>query len=1614
MPSRQGHFIPSAVSPTWNPGPRRGLVLCGVTCVLACVPTVWGQSDPVCNRVISADVAALDQAFFWNRLGAAQPQGMIFALIEDLVPLDGGTIGPGNVRLRSGKRPRPLVLRMNVGDCLQVHFQNLLSPVRAHANQPATRDASVHVIGMQLVTSIMDDGSHVGVNGSSLVAPGGSATYTFYAEREGPFVLYSAGATIGGNGNGGTLSAGLFGAVNVQPQGAEWYRSQVAAADIIHAATGTTPAGHPLIDYDAVYPTGHALAGRPVFRMLDDNLKIRHSDLTAIITGPGRGSFPAGTYRPNPIYPNRDQAFREFTIIYHDEIEASQAFDVFKDPVMGYTLDSVQDSFAINYGTAGIGAEILANRYGVGPMWDCTECKYEEFFLSAWAIGDPAMVVDIPANAGANPGGLPAPGPKATKALYPDDPSNVYHSYIGDHVKQRILHGGSQEHHIHHLHAHQWTHTPDSDNSAYLDSQAIGPGTSWTLEIPYRGTGNRNQVVGDSIFHCHFYPHFAQGMWALWRSHDVFEEGTELGADGRAVAGARALPDAEIAGGTPIPAVVPIPGLVMAPMPQADVDIVQVPGLPGGQVQVTGSGNPGYPFFIPGIHGHRPPHPPLDSIDDGGLQRHVISGGEAYHIETRLDFTKELESVSAIPLAETGEPVELAAMDYHAQRLHASFTTDGAAGAFVTNGLPPVAGAPYAEPCIDDAGNAIGSMRMYKAADIQLDAVLNKSGWHFPQMRMLALWEDVAPTLSASKPPEPLFFRANSDDCIEYRLTNLVPNYYELDDFQVRTPTDVLGQHIHLVKFDVTSSDGSGNGWNYEDASFSPDEVRERVRAIRAHNNCVPGDPRDGTFACPVAEPHPFFGEGPGGAWIGAQTTVQRWYADDVLNLDGEDRTLRTVFTHDHFGPSTHQQAGLYAGLVIEPYGSTWRHPETGVMMGARGDGGPTGFRADILTVDPADSYREFLVEFADSQLAYLPGNNGFPDPTAAVLPPGVKVDDETGTATCPGGAPPPCPEAVSDIGTEIMSVNYRNEPLEVRVLDPVTGLEASGDAGDSSHAFRSIARANPSVNVQPTYYPPLTSGVEDTDPFTPLLRAYENDNVQMRMLVGAHTDVHNFSVHGIKWLFEPSDANSGYRNSQPMGISEHFEFLFKIPPSDGPEAVADYLYQPDSGFDGLKHTGLWGILRAYDGDVALRGDLLPLPNNPEGRAPFVNAADFNGVCPVTAPIRQYDVTATTAQQALPAHTLIYNHRATGGGPIDDPEAMLYVRTEDLDENLRLLPGVAVEPLILRAAAGDCIEVTLRNTLDPNAAPFTGGNNASTDVGLHPQLVSYDVASDDGANVGLNPKQTIGPGQSRTYRWYAGSIEVNSDGTRTAVPVEYGATNLMPSDGVEQVARGMIGALIIEPQGSSWVEDAGSRASATVTKADGSSFRDFVLMFQDTVRLRSAAGFDLSKHQTAINYRTEPMWNRFGYDPAVTTAKQTNNLDFATSLSNAQVGGDPVTPIFTAEAGIPVRFRVLHPGGIAPHVFQIHGHVWQETPYVNDSTEIGDNPLSEWKGATMGHGPSNHFDAVPQHGAGGRFAVPGDYLYRAFTADEFDAGIWGIFRVTPTADACSNDAECDD
>ena len=93
---------------------------------------------------------------------------------------------------------------------------------------------------------------------------------------------------------------------------------------------------------------------------------------------------------------------------------------------------------------------------------------------------------------------------------------------------------------------------------------------------------------------------------------------------------------------------------------------------------------------------------------------------------------------------------------------------------------------------------------------------------------------------------------------------------------------------------------------------------------------------------------------------------------------------------------------------------------------------------------------------------------------------------------------------------------------------------------------------------------------------------------------------------------------------------------------------------------------------------------------------------------------------------------------------------------------------------------------------------------------------------------------------------------------------------------------------------------------------------------------------------------------------------------------------------------------MVHPSGhTQAHVFELHGHPWLEIPYVNNSTQIGNNTTSEWFGTRGGHGPSDHFDALVKDGAGGGFGITGDYFYRSYSGPRMDAGMWGVLRVLP-------------
>src|SRR5690606_24086149 len=129
------------------------------------------QAEIACTRTLTANVVAIDQPLMFNRLGAQNVNGMVYALERDVINTDtkkpltmGGAAVRGKVQLRPDKRPRPLVLRIAAGDCLQINLRNLLTdaanprnndvprPLRV-SGQEADRTAGLHVAGTQAAAS---------------------------------------------------------------------------------------------------------------------------------------------------------------------------------------------------------------------------------------------------------------------------------------------------------------------------------------------------------------------------------------------------------------------------------------------------------------------------------------------------------------------------------------------------------------------------------------------------------------------------------------------------------------------------------------------------------------------------------------------------------------------------------------------------------------------------------------------------------------------------------------------------------------------------------------------------------------------------------------------------------------------------------------------------------------------------------------------------------------------------------------------------------------------------------------------------------------------------------------------------------------------------------------------------------------------------------------------------------------------------------------------------------------------------------------------------------------------------------------------------------------------
>lgn len=538
---------------------------------------------------------------------------------------------------------------------------------------------------------------------------------------------------------------------------------------------------------------------------------------------------------------------------------------------------------------------------------------------------------------------------------------------------------------------------------------------------------------------------------------------------------------------------------------------------------------------------------------------------------------------------------------------------------------------------------------------------------------------------------------------------------------------------------------------------------------------------------------------------------------------------------------------------------------------------------------------------------------------------------------------PPEVPGSHDDPG--VAGINYRSEPMRERLHK----------------------------NDNPAY---VFSSFAHGDPATPILETYPGEELMIRLLDGAHEEQHAMNITGMAWKKELTDVHSPLAASQTLGISEAFNL--RITKNYG---AGDYLYY----FGGIDDAwlGLWGIIRVYEKPQKNlrplcrgKGQILPLP-------PCPGAKDI---------VRRYEVAAIQTD-------ICYNRYGD-----HDPDGLIFVPLEDLD--MALGGRYEPKPLILRANAGDWIEITLHNVFDLKrpilyfdypSVPLDKVHKPSRRVSLNPQFLQYDPIKDSGINVGYNNlEQTVGIGESKKYLWYADE--------------EYGACIIQSfGDMRNHRYHGLFGAVIIEPAGAKWYRNFTRKEDvyaeqAVITAPGTENFREFVLFVQNGIRLLDAKGELI---QTASGTETEPVDHEdtgekgYNYRSERFANRLKRNKKIARVFSS-RVHGDPATPLFRAYPGDRVVFRTMMPADKPRNTsLAIHGHMWREQP---------EDPLSRVIPLQGAVSIGNKFDMELKEGA----ACPGDYLYRSGSLKwDVESGMWGIFRVLKQGIRCKCQNVCE-
>lgn len=1114
-----------------------------------------------------------------------------------------------------------------------------------------------------------------------------------------------------------------------------------------------------------------------------------------------------------------------------------------------------------------------------------------------------------------------------------DPATPIPRSYVGEATKTRLLHAGSEVFHVHHLHGggDRWRRNPESDpnsnfwkgltkvpdqeiKSVHLDSQSIGPGGSYNLEHEC-GAGGCQQAVGDFLYHCHIGHHYIAGMWGFWRvfGHRITETNDlynhPLFVDNRLFQADNVFDDDEAPSNTP-----PVNAVSAGALIGLKVDW-------GLKIVADSS------FFNPltqirlsdWIKRQLPPPGVTLDAEDATVWDWTTTGGWTSSLkvfgEPEISAAQEFANYKS---ATPGARPEVKFDPKTGRYVWPLFRPHRATRPpFSPNGH---GGAPYLGE--DMIPGRYDGLCAHSLVHPRVFNGLTAVKRYYP---ISSIDIEVPVTADESDPDGMIFVLNEEQDAIESGAKPIEPlairsnvgdcvevifTNKQQDSLEHNHDYSKVNIHSHFVQFDPQASDGVISGFSYEQSVRPIDtEARTLTQATGFLTTTLK--------VTNVNRLRP-------GVWIGIGLGEGTCGTNPLTGQPlpcTEFRQIKSITAPDTIKlelPLLQSHAvGEAVGVEFVRY--LW-YPDV--------DFGTVFFHTHV-DADHWDHglFGAHIVE---------PRNSTYHDPTTgAQIRAGTLADIHVG------------PSLLGEDVAHNVPGSFREFMLFVHDNNPVEGPFRGG--GGTMNL-----RAEP-FNDRPGDPAYRFSSVVHGEPWTPIVRAYVGDPVVVRGM-GLIEKVGGVRFTGHRFTIERNAAASDMRDTTFLGISERYDFSLDGG-AGGPAGLpGDYLYYSTISRDFI--SGGWGLFRVFDSS---QPNLQALPGYPApsgGSFPVLTAAapglppqpappaapGTGSACPPGAPVREYAL-------AIDEATIVYNDTTL----IDQRDELGVVYFLD-----GAVTAEARTPMVLRVNKGECLRVHLSN------------ERALRRAGLSVGELLFDPQRSYGAAIGLNYDSTAGPGEIRTYEYYADK--------------ELGLTLGLNLGDVDSITRGAYAGVVVEPEGASYFapgtldplpgEGTGIQADITV---DGLATREYVsLIFDQDDRL----GMNTMPYPA-------PIRNFTGSSYAAEPLSLRGLVSAPSNVYDSDLHGDP-RHVVTVPAGAALVYRVAVPWADQEHAVTLFGHRYLQEPGMAGSEAVYSDVVI----------PGMTLNMEYLGGAGGELQAPGEYLYMDRRMPFLEGGTWNILRVT--------------